>query len=310
MRVVVTMTTVPGREDLLIRSCESIVKQTLKPDVIYLNLPKISRRLNIPYDEIPDKIKEWCTIVTPDVDYGPVTKIYGGIAMENDPETIIISCDDDVIYPPTTFECLIDKSNKFPDACICASGLLIKYGAWFCARYSNLDKHAMLNAFFPPSSGRKVDLIFGSAGVLYKRKFFPSLEKSIDEIFNLSLSDLDILCNDDVLASGHLEKNNIDRIIFPDFPPVELIDREGQNPELALSFDGIKALNRMDRAISKMKALGYFKKFETVFINETITYNYAVSILTAVIIILLVIVMFLTLYNSSNTKIFREIFFV
>src|SRR5690349_10896883 len=102
-RVVVTMTTLPGREDIITRACESIVQQTRPPDAIYLALPKISRRLGIPYPPMPEFVRAHCTIVQPETDFGPVTKLYGALALETDPHTVIISCDDDIIYPPDMF---------------------------------------------------------------------------------------------------------------------------------------------------------------------------------------------------------------
>ena len=40
MRVVVTLTTIPTREDSVIRTIKSIQAGTFKPDVIYVNLPE------------------------------------------------------------------------------------------------------------------------------------------------------------------------------------------------------------------------------------------------------------------------------
>jgi len=63
-----------------------------------VTIPKISARLNIEYPPIPDDITKLCKIVHIDVDYGPITKIYGALISETDPNTIIISCDDDVHF--------------------------------------------------------------------------------------------------------------------------------------------------------------------------------------------------------------------
>ena len=40
MRVVVTLTTIPTREESLIKTIKSIQDGTVKPDAIYVNLPE------------------------------------------------------------------------------------------------------------------------------------------------------------------------------------------------------------------------------------------------------------------------------
>lgn len=313
-RIVVTMTTLPGREDLIIDTCKSIVEQTIKPDVIYLTLPKIARRFNQPYPEMPDQIKSWCKIIQSDIDYGPVTKLYGGIAEESDPETIIISCDDDVIYPPNTFETLLEKSEMYPEMCICGSGMLVSRGMYFNSTFTNMNKYIHLNGFFgfiPPKTGRKVDLIFGVSSVLYKRKFFPSLKECIDELFMVSLSDMDILCNDDVLISGYMCKRGIKRMVFPDIPVIRLIESDGAHPEVALSFGGgFKLINRMNRSIDKVHKLGYFKEYEQLGINESVFTNGIFATIIFIFIVILLIVMWYTVERPVPVNRFRQIIYI
>ena len=97
MRIVVSLTTLPKRltEEVIIQTLESINNQTITPDAIYLGLPKKNKRLNVQYPNIPKIVKQLCTTVLLDEDYGPVTKILAGLKMESDPNTIIITIDDD-----------------------------------------------------------------------------------------------------------------------------------------------------------------------------------------------------------------------
>lgn len=313
MRLVVTMTTLPGREDLIVETVKSIRNQTVKPETIYLTLPKISRRLKIPYGPIPDAIKEDCTIVEPDVDYGPITKIYGGLAMESDPETVIISCDDDVIYPPTTFEHLLNKSRDRPDAAICGSGILVAFGIYFNSSYTNYDntQHLLgLSGFIPPPHGRKVDIICGISGVLYKRRFFPSLQECIPQLFEVAIADHDILCNDDVLISGFLQKRGITRLAFPNLPPIGNIGDKGDHPEVALSFNGLETLHRTGRAINKLAQQGFFTTYESVGIDETMGGAIIIASLIGILVLVLVVVMWLTLYRPVTTNRFQGIFYI
>ena len=311
MRLVVTMTTLPGREDLIVDTIQSIVGQTVRADVIYLTLPKISRRLKIPYGPIQASIAEYCTIVEPEVDYGPITKIYGALSMESDPDTMIISCDDDIIYPPTTFELLVKKSQAFPDAAICGSGMLMGYGVYFNSTYTNYDEDSAcirLSGFIPPEAGRKVDIVNGLSGVLYRRKFFPPMPAAIKELFDVAVSDHDILCNDDILISGYLQKTGITRLTFPGFPRVTNIARTGNHPEVALSHNGIETLNRTGRAINKLAQQGYFTTYEAVGIDETMGGLIVFASIIGIVLFILVIVMWVTLDRPIDH--FQTIFFI
>ncbi len=62
MRVVASLTTIPGRERKLLRTLQSLYTQTYKLDAIYLGIPKIARRLGRAYPEFSQDIKELCTI--------------------------------------------------------------------------------------------------------------------------------------------------------------------------------------------------------------------------------------------------------
>ena len=103
MRVVISLTTLPTRliGDGILDTLKSINDQTRPPDAVYLGIPKNNKRLNTEYPEIPDQIKTLCTIVDLDEDCGPVTKILSALKMEPNPNTVIITIDDDVIYPKT-----------------------------------------------------------------------------------------------------------------------------------------------------------------------------------------------------------------
>lgn len=312
-RLVVTMTTLPGREDLIVNTINSILAQTVKPDVIYLTLPKISRRLKIPYGPIPESIRNNLTIIQPEVDYGPITKIYGALFSETDPETQIISCDDDMFYPPTTFELLTQYSASHPEAAICGSGMLMKYGVYFNSTFTNYDRESRwirISGFVPPSEGRRVDIVNGLSGVLYKRKFFPSMEECLKQLFEVSLSDHDILCNDDVLISGFLQRQGITRLTFPGFPVVTNNASTGEHPEVALSFNGLETLDRTGRSISKLQALGYLTEYESVGLDETMAWAIIVASIVGVIILLLVIIMWITLSNPISMTRFHGIFYL
>src|SRR5579862_1496481 len=112
MRVVASYTTLPSRYDVLQKSILSLKRQTHKLDAIYLTLPKKATRLNKEYPPISTELSSLCTVISSDIDYGPLTKIYGALVSENDPNTVIISCDDDVDFPDNFVETLISYHNR------------------------------------------------------------------------------------------------------------------------------------------------------------------------------------------------------
>ena len=181
VRVVATCTTIPTRYERLRKMIESLVNQTYKLDAIYVGLPKRSHRLNIDYPPLPDDIKKNCIVVSPKIDYGPITKLYGGLVSEKDPETLIISFDDDIVYPPTTVETFVRHAKEWPDRVITATGMKSSLGYLFRAIKTNVRPIACFSniiCFNNDDHSSDIDEILGVSGVLYRRKFFPSNKKS------------------------------------------------------------------------------------------------------------------------------------
>jgi GT2 family glycosyltransferase len=177
LRVVASYTTLPDRYDVLRRSIESMRAQTYHLDAIYLALPKTASRLHKEYPPLPDDFKNLCTVIPTDIDYGPITKVYGALMAEPDPHTVIISCDDDVIFAPDHVQKMVDNHRRYPNIAICGTGALIGKGLALISIVSTVHPFRPWNGMtgfqVDPVEGRKVDLIFGVAGILYRRGFFP-----------------------------------------------------------------------------------------------------------------------------------------
>lgn len=296
LRVVATYTTIPSRYDYLRKSILSMREQTHKLDAIYVTIPKISKRLNKEYPPIPQDIADMCTIVYIDNDYGPVTKIYGALISEPDPNTIIISCDDDVGFESTHVETMIKFHKKYPKSVICGTGAFIGRGLWFISIVSTVGHQGGWNGFTGfevPPEGRKVDLIFGVAGVLYTRGCFPANDKLHEEIFQYSLKEESIFFNDDVLISGYLSKVGIERRIFLGLP--DIIHYNGTD---ALCADLPKMILRLHTSINKSKEYGFFPTMEYVAIDETPAYRVGASIILLILVIVLSVFLWIALNNS------------
>lgn len=299
MRVVGSLSTIPGRNPKLLRTLRSLHNQDYPLDEIYLGIPNESRRLKKAYPEFPNEIKELCTIVPCDYDYGPCTKIVGGLLMENNPDTVIFTFDDDVIYSKNFVSSMLKYHYKFPNCAIGSSGILLKFGFPFYSTISNCNGNwNNMTGFTLNDDGRSVDALCGFSGVLYIRKFFPNREELHEKFLQYPLMDDDVYFNDDIMISAFLSKNKIERRVFPKIPITNenkvkdpLIDNLDGNE---ISFNKIAFLQRFTRSINKVKEWGFFQETENVSIDETIGGH--IGIVIILIIIVLILVYFLYLY--------------
>lgn len=204
-RVVVSFSTLPSRVGNIPKVVNSILQNTIVPDIIYINIPKFSKRENKEYI-IDENIKDMKGIKNNekikfnfiDTDYGPVTKLYPTLLAENDPETIIICVDDDKEYDPWTIEHLLNASEFFKDSCICVSG-------W---NYINLKFIALPITINVPNYVKKVDILQCYNGVLYKRKFF---QDDFQKYLNLKCC----FTTDDIMISKYLNSKEIEILSVP-----------------------------------------------------------------------------------------------
>jgi hypothetical protein len=305
-RVVISYTTMPSRYDVLKKSILSIKAQTHKVDAIYVAIPKRSARLNKEYPPVPDDLSSLCNIVKVDTDYGPITKIYGALLSESDPNTIIISCDDDVGFPPDFVESIVKHHKEYPQAAICGTGALISKGLLFISIVSTLSpckRWSWLTGFQVPKEGRCVDLVFGVGGVLYTRGMFPENKDLHDKLFKYSLDDQSVFHNDDVLISGYLSKQGISRRLFFDIP--EIIHYNGAD---ALSGNPVKMLTRLNDSISKVKSYGFYPTMEPLSVTETPAYKGFILIIIVAIIIFLSIWLYLIITRDNWMSYYDSLF--
>jgi hypothetical protein len=114
VRVVVTLTTIPTREDSVIQTVESIQRGTVKPDAIYVNLPEWYPRFKCgPDPNLKTKLSAIGVIVNTCKEYGVLTKLLPTLDVETDPETLIVIVDDDMQYQPRFLEGLVKGHEEF-----------------------------------------------------------------------------------------------------------------------------------------------------------------------------------------------------
>lgn len=267
-RVVASLTTMPDRYEKLERTLLTLFNQTYPLDAIYLSLPKESARLKIPYPPLPDSIKKLCTPVSC-TDYGPITKIVGGLIKESDPNTVIITFDDDMVYPATIVEELVRKHRSYPGISIGSSGMLLKYPCPMCAITPNQnDLLFSIPKFQVPHEGRRVDSVYGYPGALYLRGFFDDVESLV---YYASLSP-ELFINDDIVISGWLSLKKIERRIFTMSSVGFVRDENGVVIQTGneISYDLSKFFKRLNLSIKQAKEVGMYSEVEEVSGSETI----------------------------------------
>ena len=125
-RLVVSLSTLPGRISYLKDQLRFLYAQTRRPDAIYVVVPYTSLRGKGTY-EIPSSLYEEAdagriVLLRTQIDWGPATKLIPTLSVETDPRTIIITVDDDLDYPPTLIEHLYQAALQRPDAAIGLKG--------------------------------------------------------------------------------------------------------------------------------------------------------------------------------------------
>ena len=96
--IYVSLSTIPQRIKNLNKSVDSLIKQSQKPDKIFINIPFKYRRFNetIQADEIP-KFDSRVVEITRCEDFGPATKLLGSLD-KFEKNSLVILADDDHIY--------------------------------------------------------------------------------------------------------------------------------------------------------------------------------------------------------------------
>lgn len=203
-RVVFTLTTMPKDIYNLQEVLWSLGNQSIRPDAIYLNVPMVNIRTNEPYT-IPPYLNDMPHItINRCEDYGPLTKLFPTLLKETDPDTIIITVDDDRIYPPS----------------------LLRHLAWH-AEYDSTVAWGLTGWAFMPmplprgvaavytpwymrtAHGREVDVLQAVKGNAYRRSFFKDLDA-------LSKPAQECFLTDDIWIAGYLAtKGNVRRILTP-----------------------------------------------------------------------------------------------
>jgi len=196
MRVVVSLTTIPGREHLVERSIASLRRQTWQPNAIYLWLPEER------FGRTGERFRFAGVDVRSGPDLGPAMKVLPTLSVETDPDTVLISVDDDVEYPPQLVDKLVRSSALTPGHAIGFTGWSVDTGAPDVTDVRHMNEACASSSFFQP-----VQVIEGTRGILYRRNFFDA------DIFRHCRALPAFRFHDDILLSGYLASRGIPRTV-------------------------------------------------------------------------------------------------
>lgn len=215
-KYVCSLTTLPNREKNLYKTLISLLNQDILFDKIYITLIK-KYKYNIGYlHKKLNKHKNYKLIkfIYIKYDYGPISKLIGGLFFHSDPLVRIITCDDDVIYPNNLLSKFIYYNKLIPNTALGSSGLSIgKFPNYISIIYNQKRNKNLLTPNIP-LYGINIDILYGFSGILYYRYFFPKINYLYDNFLSLYIFNKHLYYNDDVSISSFLSLNNINRKII------------------------------------------------------------------------------------------------
>jgi hypothetical protein len=192
-RTVFTLTTSPQRMEHMATVLDSLRNQHQTPDAIYLNLPERYR------DRAPYNLPKWLTddtrvtLLRQEHDLGPIMKLLPVLEVEQEPDTLLVTVDDDVRYPPNLVSVFQAAAQKKPEAAFGSRGF----------NFTNNGQH------LDPVRGHLVpcDVLQGYGACAYRRRHF-DLER-----LNMSITaqPYDFRFSDDVLLSNHIASIGVPR---------------------------------------------------------------------------------------------------
>lgn len=205
MKAVITLTTIPTRlvgkypED--IRLClNSLINQTFDDYEIHFNIPYIFNQTNEEYI-----IPEWLEQLEKEnnklkifrgEDYGAITKITDTIKRIEDPECIIITADDDLVYHEEMVEEQYkNQTERFKNCAVGYDGI-----SALNPIYGDVRDHYVVSV----NQNIKVNVLQHYKTVSYKRSFFK--DDFFEEFLGQSWAD-------DVVVSAYMGKQKINKIV-------------------------------------------------------------------------------------------------
>lgn len=203
IRIVASLTTVPERIKYVDEILKTLLSQTLPFSRIYLHIPYQSlKRKNYMVPNSLEKFARENGIIINRInkDLGPITKLIPILNLEKDPETIIVTFDDDTLVHPRVNSILFQKCQEYPNACLSFSG-------WCIGKFPYMYQLVIKN-----DRDVSCDWLQGVHSIAYRRKFLDERE-ILDFPNNIPDPQKSLLkMNDDHWVSAYLEMKKIPKL--------------------------------------------------------------------------------------------------
>jgi hypothetical protein len=172
---------------------DALFNQLIPPDAVYLNLPE--RYRNRDAYMLPDWLGDasQVTLLRRADDLGPVMKILPVLEVETGPDTLLITVDDDVRYPPDTISALQAAAEAHPEAAFGSRGF----------NFTDIGRD------LEPIRGNHVPchVLQGYGACAYRRRHF-----DIDRLLlSLASQPEAFRFNDDLVLSNHVASRGVPR---------------------------------------------------------------------------------------------------
>jgi len=198
---VFSLTTIPSRLSHIDDTLKSLLRQTLAPREIRLNVPKYSKREKCAY-VVPAYIRELASVrIVECDDFGPATKLIPSV-LQLPPDQRIVVVDDDRNYPPNLLADLVAASDARPDASFSFCGWIVppdlvhRPATFYTVVFIKPPAPVLARRIRRP---REVDVVRGVGGYLVKPRFF-----DVDALVDYSDAPEAAFFVDDVWISAHL----------------------------------------------------------------------------------------------------------
>jgi glycosyltransferase involved in cell wall biosynthesis len=117
---------------MLFYMIESIKKQKIMPDVLYVNISEGSYLSDEGISEIPEWLNQDFISINRTENFGSYRKLLPVIKKAKDND-LIITADDDILYGPNWIKSLVELAEKYPHHIVCARAREMKkniFGRW------------------------------------------------------------------------------------------------------------------------------------------------------------------------------------
>ncbi len=197
---IVSLTTVPKRIQHLKPTLVSLLRQSILPKEIQINLGE-----DLFHDAvIPDFLNELKTIKLYGVkeDKGPATKYIPTLERFENTDQLIIIVDDDMYYASNLIECLmLADASANGEAAYCINGAKVP---------SNLESTSVASDKEIKSGMARVAIMEGCGGYTLRPTFV-----NLKELLETENAPSRSLYDDDIWMSGHLSRQNIRKYKIP-----------------------------------------------------------------------------------------------